>query len=286
MMWGLGIAAILLAGLMWNYWSTLAYLWQVWDRDPNYSVGQLVPLAAVWLLWHDRAKLRKCTIKPSWWGLVVILAAQAGRFFGVLFSYSSAEWYSLVLMIMGLVLLVAGWEVFWRTKWVLLFLFLMVPLPRMINNAVSLSLQQFSATTAAVLLDHFGENVRREGCVLILNDEVRIGVAEACSGLRMLTAFIVVAATLAYVVNRPRWQKVTLLISSIPIAIVCNMIRLFVTAELFLLTSDEMAEKFFHDFAGLTMMPLAFFILVGELVLMNKMIVPDGADGDRRHEKT
>ncbi len=40
----------------------------------------------------------------------------------------------------------------------------------------------------------------------------------------------------------------------------------------------EMADKFFHDFAGLTMMPLAVFILAGELFVLSKIILPDQTD--------
>jgi exosortase/archaeosortase family protein len=107
---------------------------------------------------------------------------------------------------------------------------------------------------------------------LVLNERTRLAVVEACSGLRMLTAFIVVAATLAYVVKRPRWQKAIVLLSSIPVAIACNAARLIVTAWLFLWASSETAERFFHDFAGLTMMPLAVLLLVAELWLMNKIV--------------
>jgi exosortase/archaeosortase family protein len=90
----------------------------------------------------------------------------------------------------------------------------------------------------------------------------------------MLTAFIVVSATLAYIIRRPKWQKAVILLSSIPVAIACNLLRLCLTAELFLVASSETAERFFHDFAGLTMMPVAVLILIGELMLLKK-IAPD-----------
>ena len=110
---------------------------------------------------------------------------------------------------------------------------------------------------------------------MMLDENIPLGVAEACSGLRMLTAFIVVAGAMAFLVNRPIWQKATLVLSSIPIAIGCNLARLCVTAMLYLVADSETAERFFHDFAGLTMMPIAVFMLFGELWLMNKLVVPD-----------
>ncbi len=88
-------------------------------------------------------------------------------------------------------------------------------------------------------------------------------------------AFIIVAGFIAYMVKRSRLQKAILLLSSVPVAVVCNILRLCVTAVLFLLASSEVAEKFFHDFAGLAMMPIAVLLLFGELWLMDKLTVPE-----------
>ncbi|MFA5865563.1 MAG: exosortase/archaeosortase family protein [Phycisphaerae bacterium] len=269
---------LLMAVLAWDHWSNIKYLVNLWQNDQNYSVGLLVPFVAVYLLWHDRKKLRQCRIQPCWWGVGLVFLGMGLRVFGVLFSYGSAEWYSLVLLIGGLVLLAAGWQVFYQVRWILLFLFLMFPLPRMIHYQVSLFLQNLSTQGAVFFLELLDQQLAREGNTLILNGNVRVGIAEACNGLRMLTAFIVVAYTLAYIIDRPRWQKVVLLISSIPVAIVCNIVRLFITAELFLLVDGKTAERFFHDFAGLTMMPMAILILGFELYLMKRATLPDEQD--------
>jgi exosortase len=109
----------------------------------------------------------------------------------------------------------------------------------------------------------------------MLNQDIPMAVAEACSGLRMLTAFIIVAAFLAYMVNRSRRQKAVLLFSSIPVGVACNIMRLCVTAVLFLFASAEVAKKFFHDFAGLAMMPVAVLLMFGELWLMQKLTLPE-----------
>jgi hypothetical protein len=39
--------------------------------------------------------------------------------------------------------------------------------------------------------------------------------------------------------------------------------------------SAEVADKFFHDFAGLVMMPAAVLLMFGELWLMNKLTLPE-----------
>ena len=174
-----------------------------------------------------------------------------------------------------LLLLVAGREVCLRVKWVLLFLFLMVPRPGQIHNLIAGPLQSQASIGAAIVLELLGVGVTRNGNVLQLPESVPLAIAEACSGLRMLTAFVVVAAAMAFVVQRPPWQRAVLVLSSVPVAIVCNLARVVTTALLFMKSSNETAELFFHDFAGFSMMPLAILILRGELWVMARLVVHD-----------
>jgi len=156
-----------------------------------------------------------------------------------------------------------------------MFLLLMVPFPGRVHNLIAGPLQRLATTGSVVLLEAVGASVSQEGNVVMLGEKTPMAVAEACSGLRMLTAFIIVAAFIAYMVRRPRWQKGLLLASSIPVAVVCNIVRIFVTGLLMLHVSSEVGEKFFHDFAGLVMMPAAVLLLFGELWLMDKIVVSE-----------
>ena len=273
-----GIVSVLLAMLavtVLSYWSISANIFKEWQRSDDYSAGQLVPLIALFLVWHERKTLRKCTLRPCWWGIALLILAQAARFYGLLFMYESGVRYSMVLTLAGLVLMVAGWKVFRSVSWILLFLFLMFPLPGRIHNLINGPLQKMSTTGSVFLLEAFGVRVSQEGNVVMLNEKIPMAVTEACSGLRMLIAFVIVAAFIAYMVNRSRRQKAVLLLSSIPVAVMCNILRLCVTAVLFLLASAEVAQKFFHDFAGLAMMPAAVLLIFSELWLMDKLTLPE-----------
>jgi len=263
---------------VWSYWVTLGYLVDEWRTNDDYSAGQLVPLIAIFLLWHERKALKECLPKPCWWGIGLLVLAQAGRIFGLLFMYS-AERYSLILTVAGLILMVAGWKAFRTVLWILLFLFLMVPLPGRVHNLISGPLQTMATTGSVFLMEAFGATITQEGNVIVLNETTPMAVAEACSGLRMLMAFVIVAAFVAYMVKRSRIQKAVLLLSSIPVAVACNILRLCATAALFVLVGSEAGQKFFHDFAGLVMMPTAALLLFAELWLMNKLIVPEPDSG-------
>jgi len=270
------VTFVLIAVTFWSYWPILEILFEDWQQSDDYSAGQLVPMVAIFLVWRERKKLRDCLLKPHWsGGIALLIMAQMGRTYGLLFMFESAERYSLVLTIAGLVLMVAGWKVFRRLSWILLILFLMVPLPGRIHNMISGPLQNMATTGAVFLMEAFGVRVSQQGNVMMLNQDTPLAVAEACSGLRMLTAFIIVAAFIAYMVKRSRLQKAVVLASSIPAAVICNIIRIFVTAVLMLHVSTEAADKFFHDFAGLVMMPIAVLLLFSELWLMEKLILPE-----------
>ena len=258
---GLGLSAV----FVWSYWPTLKDLWIFWQQDPDYSVGQLVPLVAAYLVWAKRKMLCELPIRPCWWGLVVLLLSQAIRFCGLLFMYGSLERYSLIFAVLGIALLVLGHKVVRRLAWVFMFLLLLAPLPRRMHEMLSLPLQDFATTSATFGLELLGYLVAREGNVLRLGDQSTIAIVEACNGLRMLTAFVVVAAVLAFIVHRPRWQKLVIVLSGVPVAILANTFRLIVTVVVYETMGSETGEWFFHDLAGLTMMPIAIVVLALEL---------------------
>ena len=132
------------------------------------------------------------------------------------------------------------------------------------------------------MLEAFGTSVSQQGNIVVLNGETPLEVAEACSGLRMLIAFVIAAAFIAYMVKRPRWQKAVLLASSIPVAVVCNVIRIFLTALLMLYVGSEVGQKFFHDISGFVMIAVAVSLLFGEIRLMDRLIVSDAEPPGRQ----
>ncbi len=266
----------LLALVTWSYWPTMHNLFRGLAGDEDYSACMIVPPLAAFLLWRKRRLLGSSSLEPCWWGGVpFLLLAEACRTYGFLSARASVERYSLVLMVAGSVLMIAGWQVFRRVLWILLFLFLMVPLPGRVHNLISLPLQSIATTGSVFLLQAFGTSVSRQGNIVVLNGETPLEVAEACSGLRMLIAFVIAAAFVAYLVQRPRWQKAVLLVSSIPVAVICNVIRIFVTALVMLYIGSEVGQKFFHDIGGFVMIAVAVSLLFGEIRLMDRLIVSD-----------
>ena len=177
-----------------------------------------------------------------------------------------------VVGVRALILLLFGWKVFRKVSPILLFFCLMLPLPNIIQYYVGLNLQQWATSSAVFCLETIGYPVVQEGHTIEIGN-VGVAVLEACNGLRMITAFFVISGLVVLLVERTWWEKLVILVSSLPIALLCNTLRLTVTAIFFTILKGEYWEKVFHDFGGYAMMPLALAIVVGELWLLTKLTV-------------
>lgn len=265
---------VVLMALLWSYWPTVSEMIQVWRRSDEYSSGMLVPLLAVYVIWARREEIASAELRPALlWGVVALLCAQMCRGFGLYYMYQSGERLSLILSATALVLLMTGWQ-YLRKLWpVLLFLCLMLPWPNRVQAAISLPLQRWSTSSAVFCLELGGWEIVRSGNTIEI-EGVPLFVAEACNGLRMITAFFVISGLVVLLTRRSWWEKLIVLLSSVPIALLCNTVRLVVTAMLYTVIENETGRKWIHDWDGYAMMPLALAMVVGELWLLLRLTTP------------
>ncbi|MFH1371556.1 MAG: exosortase [Planctomycetota bacterium] len=263
-------AGVVLIAFLWSYWPGIMDLLNIWQRSDEYSSGLLVPFLAIYILWSRRKQITGIHIRPCLWGMLAFVVVQAVRFFGLFFMYGSAERLSVVLSIAALVLLLLGWEFFRKVSPIVLFLFLMLPWPNRVQETVGLPLQHWATSSAVFCLETIGYEVVREGNVIHIG-QASVAVAEACNGLRMITAFFIIGGLVALLIERAWWQKLIVFASSLPIALFCNTLRLVLTAVAFTAIKGEYWENIFHDFGGYAMMPLALALVVGELWFLAKL---------------
>jgi len=170
-----------------------------------------------------------------------------------------------VIAILGaIVLFLGGWGLVKYTWLPVGFLVFAVPLPQRYYFALTMPMRLFAARVATALLNLVsGLEATARGVVIdvIYNGqrlEPPLDVAEACSGMRLLMAFLALGVAMAYLHYRPIWQRVVLLASTIPIAMFCNIIRVTVTGFIYILIHPKYAQGIYHDFLGIAMLPLAF----------------------------
>lgn len=239
-----------------------------WTHDPDYNHGFIVPVFSAYLLWHRRSKLASVAGGGSWWALPFFAAWALVRLSAAYFSYQTLDEESMVLFLMGLALLIGGQKAFVWAWPSIVFLLFMMPLPSWLSVQLSLPLQQFATRVTVFILQTLGVPSTALGNIIILSEGQRLEVAQACSGLRMLTLFFTICVGAAVVIHGSRWEKLVIVASAIPIAIVCNIARITLTALQREFLAAEWLDELAHAAAGWLMMPLAMVLLWGELALI------------------
>jgi len=245
----------------------LYYMVLHWKAVPDYSHGFLVGPLALYFAWERRAQLRRAPIEPSWWGVLPLalgaLALMVGRLGVELMAMRTAFVFTLI----GLVLLLLGWPIFRILRFPLLFLFLMVPLPQSLVNVIAFPLQLIAADLAVEWLHWLSIPALREGNIIHLAN-TPLFVAEACSGLRSLMALGTLAVVFAYFFRKNTLERVVIVLSAIPIAILVNAFRVALTGYLTHNLGERAAQGVIHQTEGLFTFGLAFALLLIEASLM------------------
>ena len=280
------LAALMLAGHAWQLYLLGMQCW----RDPDWRHGFVIPLFSIYLLYTRRDELLAAprrTGRLGYLGLAIMVGALIAQPICV---YPIRNYWlmqiSMVWSLFGLVLYLGGAKVI-RLAWVpILFLLFALPISPDVYKRLSLPLQNISASGAVVVLKVLGADVTSVASQLRIHTDngswSNLQVAEACNGMRLLTAFLSLAVTMAYLDDKPIWQRVILVASGIPIAVVCNIIRVTITCWMFKINRQELGQDFMHYFAGMLMLIPAF----GMLWLLSWMLRSLYADADEDEDES
>jgi len=273
-----GYAALLTAlgfTLLGSYWPTLGTMADRWWHDPQYSHGFLVPVFALAVLWFRRPHLQAAKVEPSWWGLAFLGGALALRLAGAAIDIEALEAFSLLPTLAGVVLLLAGRD-FWRWSWpAIAFLGFMLPMPFQLEIALAQPLRRLGTEASTYVLQTLGFPALAEGNIIHI-DELKLGVVDACSGLGMLVTFFALATATAMIARAPLVDRLVLVVSAIPIALIANICRITATAWAHSVLGEAAGKTVMHDLAGLLMMPLALFLLWLELRVLARLFAVPG----------
>jgi len=243
--------------------SMLSGLYTIWSLQPEYSHGIVIPVLSGFLIWQRRRELRGLPFTGSWTGLPLIAAGLALRFLGASTTMHTLEHYGFLLVLYGLVLALTGPVIFRRLWLPLLILIFAIPLPSFFGNALSLDLQLLSSQLGVWFIRMAGVSVLLEGNVIDLGS-YQLEVAEACSGLRYLFPLMTLALILAYLYRGPLWKRAVLFLSSIPITVLMNSLRIGFIGVTVDRWGPAMAQGALHGFEGW----LVFMLSTGLLVVV------------------
>ncbi len=261
---GLWLAAVVVTVAA-VYAPVVAELARDWIRDPNYSHGLLVPLVSGFLLWQRRRELAATPIRPSGWGLAGVVGSVLLLVIGVAGAEVFTQRVSLVLLMASIVLFLAGWG--WLRRWAfpLGFLLLAIPLPYVIYYDLTGPLQAIAAKVGIAGLRLVGIPAVGEGNIIHL-PECSLEVAEACSGIRSLYAFLALGALLARSLPLPGWGRVIVFLLTIPLSVAGNALRVWGSGVAAHVGGPHLAEGTVHELFGL----VVFAVALGLLALVGK----------------
>ncbi len=283
-------AKVLILGSLFGFLfrGEIANLVHLWATDPNWSHGFLVPLFSLYFLHQKKQQilaleyvddpliellhgrrpppLQPGQTRPDYLGLFLLLLVLVFYTFNV-FSPAGYAYFrpvSVIAAVGAVVLFLGGWRLV-RYSWLpIAFLLFAIPLPRRYYVGLTLPMRHLSAVVATTVLNLIPHvDATTTGAVIELvykgqRLEPALNVAEACSGMRLLMAFLALGVAMAYLHDRPGWQRAVLLLSTVPIAILCNIIRVTATGLLYVLVDPRFTQGIYHDLLGLAMLPLAF----------------------------
>jgi exosortase len=261
----IAVLAVLLLAL--HFWQ-IDWLVKKWVGDLNWTHGFVIPLFSLYLIYSRREELAAAPRSTNLLGLVLMMLGLLGEVVSVVAvrNYWLVQ-LCMVVMVFGLVLYLAGGKVIRLTWLPILFLVFALPIPDALYGRVSLPLQHLSAKGAVGMLRLLGVQISAVASrldVVSRSDPSRVHtltVAEACSGMHLLMAFLALGVAMAYLDYKPIWQRVILVASAVPIAVFCNVIRVAITCWMYHIDREEMGQGFMHYFTGLLMLIPAFLLL-------------------------
>jgi exosortase len=231
-----------------------------WWSDPDYSHGFFVPLFSGYVLWRQREYWMKSETKPSNFGLLVMLGAIGLLLVGSLGAELFTSRFSLLVLLVGIILFLAGWKFLRAVSFPLGFLIFMIPLPQIVYNQITFPLQLLASRFATFWLELVHVPVLRDGNVLVLSN-YSLEVVEACSGIRSLMTLISLAIIYGYLVERRLWVRIFLVVLMVPSAIVSNAIRVMGAGMMAHRFGPAAAEGFLHEFSGWVIFVTALLLL-------------------------
>jgi exosortase len=258
----LGILVIIL------YYSVIRDLVGDWIIDENYSHGFLIPLVSVFFIWRQRANLRAVHRKPHGLGLVIFLAGLLMFMAANVAAEHFTMRFSLLVVMSGLILYLGGKDIAGKLWFPLVYLVFMIPVPYVLYYSASFPLELLASRWTTTVVSLLGIPIFREGNILHLQN-ITLQVIDACSGLRSLISLSALSAAMAYVTQKTVLKGVILFLTSVPVAIMANILRLSVTAVLASLYGEQLAQGFLHKFSGI----LVFAFAVISLYLIGRLLI-------------
>lgn len=250
--------AALAAAFLILFWLPITTLARDWWNDPEAGHGLLLAPLAVWLAWK-RGIAPAARPQPVF-GLAILLAAVLLRYVAGLAAELFTLRFSLMMAAGGLVVFRFGIRQVLHWWLPVALLLLSIPLPSVVVGTLALPLQFKASQIGAALLEMRHVPVNLSGNVLRIPGQT-LFVTEACSGLRSLSALTSLGVLIGGIWLRYPLMRALLLALTLPVAVLLNGVRVFLTGFLVYFVDPALGEGFMHMTEGWVIFVVAFLLL-------------------------
>jgi len=244
----------------------------IWVEDEEYGHGLMVIAVLAYVLYRNKEALMTPPTAPSWFGVLVSLAALLMFLLGELSGIAPIRMYSTWVFALAAAFSLGGWPLFRKLLVPLLIIFLLIPLPNVLGPMLTSQLQLISSKLGVWVIRLFGGVVYLEGNVIDMGGTAKLLVAEACAGLRYLFPLMSIGAIAGYLMRAPVWMRWAVFLATIPVTIFMNSFRIGVTGLLVDAYGMSHTEGFLHFFEGWVVFVASLVILVLFAWLLVKML--------------
>jgi exosortase B len=237
--------------------------------------GPLIFAASLWLVWSSRDKWRGAEIRPApVAGWAVLLLGLAMLFLSRILDLISTEAFSELPVIIGCVLLLAGWEVLRALAFPIFFLVFAVPAPGWIVDSATVPLKVFISDLVTKLLYALDYPIAQNGVVIMIGP-YQLLMKDACAGMNSIFALSAIGMFYVYAFRwNSKLRALILLAAIVPITIVANFIRVMALVLISYYGGVELIDGILHDLTGIALFVISLalvFICDGLLGLLGAL---------------
>ncbi len=231
----------------------------------DYSHGFLIPFVSLWALWHKRDELMSARKSVAVSGLALIALGFAMHWVGAKMQQTRVSLMALILLLWALPYYFYGWDFARHLVFPVAYLIFCIPMNFL--DVIAFPLRMFATSASVTILHGLGIDVVQSGSAIrsfspMGTERWGVDVANPCSGLRSLLAMTALTAVYAYATQKTLLKKWLLFLSSIPLAIAGNVVRIVgigLIAEAF---GEKVAVGLIHEYSGYVVFIVAILLMV------------------------
>ena len=257
-------------------------------RTEQEGHGPLIMLAAAWLAWQQRDKVKTIEFCPApIAGWVILLLSLLVMAVSRSQDIPMIEVASQIPVLLGCLLLIGGWPLARVFAFPLAFLVFSLPPPNWLLDAFTVPLKVWISDIVSNLLYNLGYPIAQNG-VMIMIGSYELMVKDACSGVNSIFALSAIGVFYVHeFVGRHPVRKLILILSVVPITVLANVFRVATLVLGAYYIGVDTIEGLFHDFTGIALFVFAlvlFFLL--DRVLIGAEFLAARVLGSRRSAKS